>query len=95
MTVPTIETLEKYASVLVTPLCVFFYDSKIPLEKPHLIAKSRTVLFGETSAESGGLERFAKARLCMDDRSRSLSMYMAQNGLSSGKNKSRALARDW
>jgi transcriptional regulator with XRE-family HTH domain len=78
MTVPTIETLQKYASALGTPLYAFFYDGKIPLEKPHLIAKSRAATFGEAGAELRELRQFAKALARMDDRSRSLLIHMAQ-----------------
>jgi transcriptional regulator with XRE-family HTH domain len=78
MTVPSIDTLEKYASALEVPLYTLFYDGKSPLKKPHLIAKNRTALFGNAGAELSELKRFVKALSRMDDRSRSLLIYMAQ-----------------
>src|SRR6202035_1370365 len=84
MTVPTIDTLEKYASALEIPLYTFFYDGKSPLKRPHL--KNRTTMFGETGAELRELKRFAKALSRMDDRSRSLLIYVAQGMARRSKN---------
>jgi transcriptional regulator with XRE-family HTH domain len=78
MTVPSIETLEKYASALEIPLYTLFYDGKSPLRKPYLAAKNRSAMFGEAGAELAELKRFAKALSRMDDRSRSLLIYVAQ-----------------
>jgi transcriptional regulator with XRE-family HTH domain len=88
MTVPTIDTLEKYASALEIPLYTFFYDGKSPLKKPHLIAKNKTAMFGETGAELSELKRFAKALSRMDDRSRGLLIYVAQSMARRPKNDS-------
>ena len=78
MTVPTIETLEKYAAALGIPFYTFLYDGKSPLNKLRLSGKSRTGMFGETDAELTKLRQFAKALSRMDDRSRSLLISVAQ-----------------
>ena len=78
MTVPSIDTLEKYASALEVPLYAFFHDGKSPLKQLHLPAKSRTQMFGESGAQFKELRQFTKALSRMDDRSRSLLIYVAQ-----------------
>ena len=88
MTVPSIDTLEKYASALEIPLYTLFYDGKSPLKKPQPIAKNRTALFGNAGAELNELKRFVKALSRMDDRSRSLLIFVAQGMARRSKNES-------
>ena len=35
-TIPSVETLEKYARALEVPLCMLFHDGTSPIEKPNL-----------------------------------------------------------
>lgn len=78
-TVPSIETLGKYARALEIPLYKFFYDGKEPPKKtglpPTLGAKT---MWGTTGNERDELRKFAKALSRMDDRGRKLLFDMAQ-----------------
>ena len=78
-TVPTIETLEKYARALEIPLYRLFYEGKEPPKKtglpPTVGAKT---MWGTTGNERDELRKFAKALSRMDDRGRKLLFDMAQ-----------------
>ncbi|HUJ29660.1 MAG TPA: helix-turn-helix transcriptional regulator [Candidatus Acidoferrum sp.] len=77
-TVPTVETLEKYAMALEVPLYRFFYNGEEPPEKPKLPpAKKTEPLWGAKADERRELRRFAKALSRMDDRQRWLLLGMA------------------
>src|SRR5271169_953208 len=78
-TVPSVETLEKYARALEVPLYKFFYDGKEPPKKPNLpSAESAEPQWGASGKEWRELRRLAKALGRMDNRQRMLLLGMAQ-----------------
>ena len=78
-TVPTVETLEKYARALEIPLYRFFYDGKEPPNKSKLPPAERAKpIWGTSGKEWPELRRFAKALSRMDKRQRMLLFRVAQ-----------------
>jgi transcriptional regulator with XRE-family HTH domain len=78
-TVPSIETLEKYASALDIPLYRFFYDGEEPPSKPRLPPAAITEpLWGTSGKEWSELRTLAKALRQMDERKRILLLGLAQ-----------------
>jgi transcriptional regulator with XRE-family HTH domain len=77
-TVPTIETIEKYASALEVPLYRFFTD-EVAVKAPKL-PKSETdnSLWGNRGKERGAFRTLAKALSRMDEQDRKLLLSMAQ-----------------
>ncbi len=75
-TVPSVETLEKYARALEIPLYQFFHDGKAPIEKPNV----REIGNGKPLSTKGEqeLHRFARAISRMDDRNRKLLLALAR-----------------
>jgi transcriptional regulator with XRE-family HTH domain len=77
-TVPSIETLEKYASALEVPLYRFFTDEvsvKIPkLRQP----KDDSSSWGTRGKERDAFQKLAKALARMDEQDRKLLLNMAQ-----------------
>jgi transcriptional regulator with XRE-family HTH domain len=77
-TVPSIETIEKYARALEVPLYRFFYEGEEPPKKPKLPpGESAEPLWGTSGKEWPELRRFAKVLGRMDDRKRGLLLNMA------------------
>ena len=78
-TVPTIETLEKYARALEVPLYGLFYEGKEPPKKPELpSAEGAKPMWGAKGNQRDDLRKFAKALSRMDDHQRRLLLGMAQ-----------------
>lgn len=78
-TVPSVETLEKYARALEVPLYKLFYDGEEPPKKPKLSSAEKVKpLWGTGGKEWSELRRFAKALGRMDERNRLLLLGMAQ-----------------
>ena len=78
-TVPSIETLEKYARALEIPLYRLFYEGEEPPKKPNLpLAKKAERLWGTSGKAWPELRRLAKALLRMDERNRKLLLLLAQ-----------------
>jgi len=78
-TVPTIETLEKYARALEVPLYGLFYEGKEPPKKPeHLSAEGAKQMWGAKGNQRDELRKFAKLFSRMDERKRMLLLGMAQ-----------------
>ena len=78
-TVPTIETLEKYARALEIPLYRLFYEGKEPPKKVGLPSANGTKpMWGAKGNELNELRKFAKALSRMDERGRRLLLAMAQ-----------------
>jgi len=77
-TVPSIQTLEKYARALGVPLYRLFYEGKEPPKKPSLPAAKRAEpMRGTKGNEQRELRTFAKALSRMDDRYRRLLLKVA------------------
>jgi transcriptional regulator with XRE-family HTH domain len=74
-TVPTVETLEKYASALEVPLYRFFTDEE-SVAKPKLPRLDDS--WGSRGKERGELRKLAKALLRMDEQDQKLLLSMAQ-----------------
>jgi transcriptional regulator with XRE-family HTH domain len=78
-TVPSIETLEKYARALEIPLYRLFYEGKQPPKKTGLPSSDATKpTWGMKKSEQYELRKFARAFSHMDDRGRKLLIAMAQ-----------------
>jgi transcriptional regulator with XRE-family HTH domain len=78
-TVPSVETLEKYARALEIPLYKLFHDGKGPVEKPKLPEmKSAKSLWGTRGKEHRELRLFVAAMSKMNDRNRKLLIAMAK-----------------
>jgi transcriptional regulator with XRE-family HTH domain len=78
-TVPTIETLEKYARALESPLYKFFYEGEEPPTKPKLLPmKKAERMWGTSGKKWPELRTLAKALSRMDDRQRMILLGMAQ-----------------
>jgi len=77
-TVPSIETLEKYARALEIPLYRFFHDGEEPPQKPKLPTDRANPLWGTSGKEWPELRRLAKALRRMDERKRKLLLGLAQ-----------------
>src|SRR5665213_966504 len=85
-TVPSVETLEKYARALEVPLYKLFYDGKGPIKKPNLPAVNNGgALWGAGGKEHRELRVFADALSRMNDRNRKLLFAMAQKVASHSK----------
>lgn len=72
-TVPSVETLEKYARALEIPMYRFFYEGDGPPEKaelPHSADENAT--WGTAQSERQGLRAFAKMLSRMNDSQRKL-----------------------
>ena len=77
-TVPSIETLEKYARALEVPLYKLFHDGTSPATMPELpVMKNADNAWGSEGKEAGELRAFAKALARMNARNRKLLLNMA------------------
>jgi transcriptional regulator with XRE-family HTH domain len=75
-TVPSVETLEKYARALEVPMYKLFIENN---EKPNLPqTEFAEATWGKNEKERRELRRFAKALSRMDDQQRKLLLAMAQ-----------------
>ena len=78
-TVPSIETLEKYARALEIPLYKLFYEGEEPPKKPKLPPTKRAErLWGSRDKEWSELRTLAKALSRMDGHKRMIILGMAQ-----------------
>src|SRR5271155_1993601 len=71
-TVPSIETLEKYARALEVPLYRLFYDGTVSIGKLNLPRVKAERVWGSNKRETRELRLFAQAMSRMDDRDRNL-----------------------
>ena len=79
-TVPSVETLEKWAHALEVPLYQLFYDGEEPPDVPTL-AKGRTpekTAWGSTGKQARALSKFRRLLARMDEADRNLLLHMAQ-----------------
>ena len=78
-TVPSMETLEKFARALEIPLYRLFYEGEEPPKKPKLPPMEKAgPLWGASDKERSGLRSLTKALSRMDARKRKLLLGMAQ-----------------
>ena len=79
-TVPSVDTLEKWARALEVPLYKMFHDGEEPLPKMRPLAVSEELsLWGDGPKEWKELVLLSKDLARMDDRKRGLLLKMAQN----------------
>src|SRR5690348_7030075 len=78
-TVPSMETLEKYARALEIPLYRFFYEGKQPPKMRGFHSpEGNKPMWGATGYERDELRKFVKALSRMNERARKLLLAMAQ-----------------
>jgi transcriptional regulator with XRE-family HTH domain len=79
-TVPTLETIEKYAHVLGVPLYQLFYEGEEPPKAPNLpkMESGSTSLWGGSGKDARVLGQFRKFMKRMTDEDRKLLVFMAQ-----------------
>lgn len=90
-TVPTIETLEKYASALEIPVYRFFYEGDKPPDKPKWPAHNESQEWGAKGQERNELRAFAKALSRLNGEQRRLLLATATH-MACGERKSKKLA---
>jgi transcriptional regulator with XRE-family HTH domain len=76
-TVPSVDTLEKYAGALEVPLYRLFTDGQ-PVKMPKLRASSDDREWGSHGKQRGELQQFAKALAKMSERDQNVLLVMAQ-----------------
>jgi transcriptional regulator with XRE-family HTH domain len=76
-TVPSVNTLEKYAGALEVPLYRLFTDGQ-PVGNPKLPESNDDRAWGSRGNERGELQKFAKAFSKMGERDRNILLVMAQ-----------------
>jgi len=76
-TVPSVDTLEKYARALQVPLYRFFTDGQ-QVKMPKLPQSRDDRAWGSRGKQRGELQRFANALSKMGDRDRNILLVMAQ-----------------
>lgn len=77
-TVPSIETLEKYARALEVPMYRLFYEGDNPPEKPKLaVMHDEDRMWGSSRRERQDLRVFAKALSRLNEQQRKLLLVMA------------------
>jgi transcriptional regulator with XRE-family HTH domain len=76
VTVPSVETLEKYARALEVPMYRLFYDGDKPQSPKLRVAKHETE-WGTKGKEHGELRDFAKLLSRLDERQRNILLQMA------------------
>jgi transcriptional regulator with XRE-family HTH domain len=77
VTVPSVETLEKYARALELPLYRLFYDGDKPPHDVKLSARPKKAEWGAKGKEHDELRDFAKLLSRLDDRQRNILFQMA------------------
>ena len=80
-TVPSIETLEKWAHALEVPLYQFFYDGDRPPQEPTVLRTSKQKHIDDWASRGKGLRIFTKIRRALSRMSaedRSLLLHMAR-----------------
>jgi transcriptional regulator with XRE-family HTH domain len=76
-TIPSLETLEKFAGALEVPLYALFHDGEPSVGSLKLLKASAEPNWGANKKETSELRRFAKAMSRMNDRERRLLLYVA------------------
>ena len=93
-TVPSFETIEKFARALGVPLYQLFYDGEAPPPMPHIYKrKSATDLaWGSSGKEARLLEKFRQLLSRTSENDRKLLLLMARK-MARGRNTATAAAR--
>jgi transcriptional regulator with XRE-family HTH domain len=79
-TVPSLQTLEKWACALEVPLYHLFYEgNKLPKPLPVIRPWQADNLWGTTGKEARELRRFRRALARMNERERELLLFMARS----------------
>ncbi|SRR5579875_1700185 len=77
-TVPSVETLQKYARALEVPLYRLFYDGAAPPKTLRVPKSAKLREWGDVGAERRELRQFAKILSRLNDRDRSLLLETAK-----------------
>jgi transcriptional regulator with XRE-family HTH domain len=79
-TIPSVETLEKWARALEVPLYRLFYEGKEPPKLPHLPKRKTAVeiAFGSSKKEARILAKFRRLLGRMNKANRRLLLFMAR-----------------
>src|SRR5580765_8334856 len=79
-TVPSVETLEKFARALEVPMYQLFYDGEAPPKLPNLPKRksANDVAWGSSGKDAGWLSKFRRLIARTDESDRKLLMFMAQ-----------------
>jgi transcriptional regulator with XRE-family HTH domain len=79
-TVPSVETLEKFARALEVPMYQLFYDGEEPPKLPNLLKRKSTddIVWGSKGKEARLLIKFCRLFARMKEDDRGLVLYTAQ-----------------
>jgi transcriptional regulator with XRE-family HTH domain len=79
-TVPSVETLEKYARALEVPMYQLFHDGEEPPKLPNLLKRKTTddILWGNSGEDAHMLAKFCRLFGRMEQGDRGLVLFMAQ-----------------
>ena len=94
-TVPALDTIEKFARALEVPLYQLFYDGEKPPALAHL-PKRRTsddILWGSSRKDARLLVQLQRLLGRIDQKDRSLLLFMAQRMARDNQARSRSIAR--
>jgi len=94
-TVPALDTIEKFARALEVPLYQLFYEGEKPPALPNL-PKRRTsddIVWGSSRKEARLLTQFQRLLGRVNEKDRSLLLFMAQRLARQNQSRSRSLAR--
>jgi transcriptional regulator with XRE-family HTH domain len=94
-TVPSFETIEKFARALEVPLYELFYDGEKPPTLPNIYKRKSAgeVVWGATGKEARLLEKFRRLLSRTTESDRKLLFFMAQK-MTRGKTPAHASAAD-
>jgi transcriptional regulator with XRE-family HTH domain len=87
-TVPTIDTLEKWARALEIPMYQLFYDGEAPASLPKPLSRlgASDILWGSTGRQASLLDKLRRALRRMNEPQRKLLLAMA-NRINSSKSR--------
>lgn len=91
-TIPSIETLEKFARAFGVPLYMLFYDGTAPIKKLSWPKAKAESVWGARDKEYRELRLFAKAMSRMNDFERRLLLYLASTMASRNSKSSHRIA---
>jgi|SRR5579864_4476257 transcriptional regulator with XRE-family HTH domain len=79
-TVPSVETLEKFARALEVPMYQLFYEGEEPPKLPNLLKRKTTddILWGSSGEDARTLVKFCRLFGRMEESDRGVLLFMAQ-----------------